>query len=434
MAQKKKKKKKQPQQSYRNNLESNTSLEKAYATIRKIFQAYKLDPDLLDSFSKQQRRYLCFLKADSPRFKVEEGNSVPRRLLDFASESTHRFMRTNYFGDESIGLTYLELATYGIAFSTVILAEQDNPIYSAEQREALDKIADCFSDGRVKRDLVIVGAHIRKTMMMLSKINFRIYGYDWRIGPNDEGLLKSMVYMSSEEPKFIHFTYKEKERIAFCVRAGRVINEPPYDAKLDRWFIFQKDEAPPVYLDIYIQSHALQRCKERIDIFPAHKRNFYIMEPLLYMHRVAKSPTGRAMLECYTQEGNTIIRFGYFPFVIQNKKLIVLTFLPLTSPDTHEGAYLRKHLGLQLDDVKFLGMDKLSFYLTVDFDQIPMLRKALVETYIWKLIQYAAKNPSLDFTIDQKKTQMVKKFFENKIENEKETVYPEKEEEEEEDR
>jgi hypothetical protein len=437
MAQKKKKKKKkqQPQQPsrYRGNLESKTSFDKAYTAIRKVLQAYGFDPDLLNTFSKQQRRFFCFLKAEPPRFKVEEGSQVPRRLLDFASETAHRFMRTHYFGDESIGLTYLELATYGMAFMAIVISDLDNTAYSPEQLKILNLIADCFEDNRIERDLTEVATHIRKTMMMLSKVNFRIYGYTWKIAaPSDDGYLRSMVYMSSEEPKLIRFTYNGKERIAFRVRAGRVIDEPPHDAIIDRWFVYQKEMHPVVYLDIYIQSHALQRSKERMDIFPAHKRNFYIMEPLLYMHRVAKSPTGRPMLECYTQEGskNKIVRFGYFPFIVRDNKLIVMTFLPLTSPDTTEGDYLQKNLGLQIEDTKFLGMDKLSFFLTVDFDQIPILKKALVITNIWNFIQYAKKDPDMNFSIDQKKTQMVKKFFEQKIdnENEPETFYSDIEE------
>lgn len=425
MAQKKKKKKKQVQPMNRDNLSSKTSFDKAHAVIRKVLQAYGFDPDLLNAFTKQQRRFLCFLEADPPRFKVEEGSTVPRRLLDFASESAHRFMRTHYFGDESIGLTYLELATYGNAFAVTVLSLYEDQAYPPEQMEIINKLASCFEKGRVGKDLAAVGTHIRKTMLMLSKINFRIYGFTWLIRSDfATDSLKSTVYMSSEEPKVIRFTYNEKERIAFRVRAGRVIHEPPHDAKIDRWFILHKEEMP-VYLGIYIQSHALQRCKERMDIFPAHRRNCHIMEPLLYMHRVAKTPSGRPMLECYTEVDNTIVRFGYFPFIIQNKKLIVLTFLPLTAPDTMEGDYLRKHLGLETEDMKYLGMDKLSFFLAVDFEQIPLLKKALIKTNIWKLIQYATKDPDLNFSIDQKRTQMVKKFFEQKSEIEEEIIYSE---------
>jgi hypothetical protein len=412
------KKKKQPKQARRDSM-SKTAVDHVYAVIRKILHAYGFDPDLLHSLSKQQRRFLCYMRADPPRFKVEEGHRVPGRLVNFVSESTHRFMRTHYFGDESIGLTYLELATYGMAFSLIVMGARGLSIFRPEQLEIFDRLAGCFKDNRVAKDLTAVSTHIRKSVMMISKVNFRIYGYNWKIESQyDKDCTRSTVFLSSEDPKTIRFSYKDKERTAFRVRAGRTISEPPRDATIDRWFIFHKEEKPYVYLDIFIQSHALQRAKERMDIFPAHQRNYYIMEPLLYMHRVINAPSGRPMLECYTGNEENIVRFGYFPFVIQKRRLIVLTLLPLVSPETWEGQYLNKHLGLQMEDTKFLEMDKLSFFLTVDFEQIPVLKEALVHTGIWNLVQYAANHPDINFPIDQKRTLMVKKFFERKVEYE----------------
>jgi hypothetical protein len=413
-----KKKKKQPQQVRRDPM-SKTSVDHTYGIIRKILRAYGFDPDIFAPFSKQQRRLLCYLHAEPPRFKVEEGHRVPGRLVNFVAESTHRFMRNNCFGDESIGLTYLELATYGMAFSTIVTGAHELTVFRSEYLVIFDRLAECFKDNRVLSDLRPIATHIRKTVMMISKVNFRIYGYNWKIESHEgKGNITSTVFLSSEEPKSIRFSYKGKERTAFRVRAGRVISTPAYDATLDRWFIFHKEEKPYVYLDIFIQSHALQRVKERIDIFPAHQKNHYAMEPLLYMQRVAFTPSGRPMLECYTQHGDHIVRFGYFPFVIQKRRLIVLTFLPLVSPEVWEGYFLCQQLGLQMEDTKFLQMDKLSFFLTVDFEQIPVLKKALERTDIWNLVQYAANNPDMQFQINPQKTLMVKKFFERKAEYE----------------
>jgi hypothetical protein len=423
MAQRRKKK---PAAAHRDEM-SKTAIEHTYATMCKVLQAYGLDPNLLRSFSKQQRRVLCYLKADPPRFKVAEGQRVPGRLVDFVSESTHRFMRTHYFGDERIGLTYLELATYGMALYVIAATAHDMPVFQGEPLKTLNFLADFFKNDRIYNDLRAIGTHIRKTTMMISKVNFRIYGYTWKINflnPGQKDCLRSVVYLSSEEPKLVHFTYNHKERIAFRVRAGRVISEPPHDATIDRWFITHEDDDPPVYLGIYIQSHALQRAKERMDIFPAHKRNYYVMEPLLYMHRVAYDTAGRPMLECYTKDGETIVRLGYFPFVIQKNKLFVLSFLPLISSHTWEGRHMQRQLGLQRDDLTFLGMDRLSFFLTVDFEQIPLLKEALIATKLWPLVTCAAKNPDMNLPIDQKKTQMIKKFFEQKAEYEKTEEQP----------
>jgi hypothetical protein len=418
-----KKRKKQPQQVRRDTM-SKTAIDHTYVVIRKILKAYGYDPDLLSSLSKQQRRLLCYLKAEPLRVKVEEGHRVPGRLVDFVSETTHRFMRNNYFGDRSIGLTFLELATYGMSFATVVMSARDLSIFRPDQLEIFDRLAETFTDNRVNEDLSPISTHIRKTVMMISKVNFRIYGHNWKIETlYNRDSIRSTVLLSSEEPKSIRFSYNEKERTAFRVRAGRNISTPAHDATIDRWFIFHKEENPYVYLDIYIQSHALQRAKERIDIFPAHQKNYYVMEPLLYMHRVSYTPTGRPMLECYTKnKDGHVVRLGYFPFVIQDRKLIVLTFLPLVSAEAWEGHFIRKQLGLHMEDTKFLEMDKLSFYLTVDFEQIPVLKQVLVQTGIWNLVRYAADNPDMHFKLDQKRTQMVKKFFDQKAEHERRTL------------
>jgi hypothetical protein len=417
MAQNKKKRKKPPQRAPIK-YDSKAYNDRAYAAIRKVLQVYGFDPGLLDAFTKQQRRFLVYVMSEPLHFKVEEGHYVPRQLVNFVAESTQRFLRTHYFGDESIGLTYLELATFGMAFHVAVLAEHINRFFLPKQLKIIDDLAACFENERIRNDLAEVGTHIRKLMMMISKVNFRLYGFDWKIWIQYEGkreCIKSEVCLSSENPKAISFTYKQKDRRAFSVRAGRIIATPTTDAQIDRWFVTFDDSEPAVYLNIYIQSHALQRVKERLDIFPAHVRNYYVMEPLLYMHRVTDTQARSPMLECYTSFGSTIVRFGYYPFIIQNDTLIVLTFLPLVSSKTPEGKQLNKLLGLQRADTMFLGMDKLSFFCTVDFEQIPVLKQAMVDTGIWNLIEYAAQHPDVNCTIDQKKTQMVKKFFEKKI-------------------
>jgi hypothetical protein len=97
----------------------------------------------------------------------------------------------------------------------------------------------------------------------------------------------------------------------------------------------------------------------------------------------------------------------------------VLTLLPLFSPGTIEEYRLQERFAVQKEDIKFLGMDKLSFFLTVDFEQIPVLKDLFMDIGIWNLILFARNLPQTDFPVDQKKTQMVKSFFEQKIKAEK---------------
>jgi hypothetical protein len=114
------------------------------------------------------------------------------------------------------------------------------------------------------------------------------------------------------------------------------------------------------------------------------------------------------MFECYHDN----VLFGYYPFIIQGKKLFVLSFLPIISPDTPKGMFLAKRLNLQKEDMSYLGMDKLGFFFTVNFAQIPVLNEALHDAELGPLLNYASED-LLPFERDAKKTLRVKHFFEN---------------------
>jgi hypothetical protein len=422
MAQKRKKKKTQSSHQLMSAkyLFAKASYEKARAVTGKVLRAYGFAPDLFDSFPRMQRIYMFYARVEPLRFMAKEGHTIPRRLINFVAESTRHFMRTHYFGDESIGLTLFELFTYGMSLACLLEVADTSGLFQPEQLKVIATVAKTINQKRVFRDMRDVVTHIRKMILMISKVNFRIYGYNWVLKPAGKSSpdIHATIFMSSEEPVSIRFRHKQKERTAFRVRAGQIITEPPMNATVDRWFIFHRGESQPAYLDIYIQSHALRHIKERIDIFPAHKRNYYVMGPLLYAHSLGVGPSRRPMLACYFKDGNRFVYLGYYPFTIRKNKLIVTTFLPLASPETPTGANLQSLLGLQAEDVTLLGMDRLSFYLTVDFEQIPVLKDALIATEIWNVVQYAIDNPEIHFTIDRKKTQMVKEFFEHKLPSE----------------
>jgi hypothetical protein len=426
MAQKKKKKRpSQHQHNSRKYLLSKASYDHARAITGKVLRAYGFAPNLFDSFPRIQRIHLFYPRVEPLRIKVEEGQRIPRQLVTFVSESANHFLRTYYFGDKSIGLSFLELSTYGMSLACVLEVAETSGLFRPSQHELIASVAKKINQKRVVKDLLAVTSYIRTMMLMISKVNLRIYGYNWKIQVAGESStdIRSTVYLSSEAPVSIRFTHEKKEQTAFRVRAGRLISKPAHNATIDRRFLFGREEPPAVHLSIYIRPYALRRAGAWIDIFRAHRRNYYLMESLLYMQRVENSLSERPMLVCYFKEKHRIVYLGYYSFIIRGDNLIILDFLPLTFINSSAGVVLSTSLGLQAEDIAFLGMDKLSFFLTVDFDQIPVLKKALTITNIWSLVRYAANNQELkeEFSIDEKKTQMVKQFFENRIPPETDT-------------
>jgi hypothetical protein len=386
-------------------------IDKAYTAIKKILRAYGLDPDIFDRFSKSQRNTFILCETQSPKFSVAEGYHVPHQLVALLNRSTHHFLRNNYYGDRSINLSYLELATFGVTLYCQILAVQNNNGFPPEQMKLVNDIAEKFAELPIYNALEDIGGHLRKSVQMISKVNFRIYGYRWDItSAAGDVCIKSAVSIYSEECESIHFPYKNNYHKAFRVKAGQVNSEPSHGATINQWFVFGKELDKVEYLDIYIQSHALQRVKERVDIFPAHRRNFYAMDPLLYMHKVVFGANRRAMFECYYDD----VLFGYYPFVVQGNKIFVLSFLPIASPGTPKGMLLAKHLNIQKEDVNYLGMDKLSFFFTVDFTQIPILHETLLKVGLAPLLNYVSED-ILPFERDAKKTLRIKHFFEKAL-------------------
>jgi hypothetical protein len=115
------------------------------------------------------------------------------------------------------------------------------------------------------------------------------------------------------------------------------------------------------------------------------------------------------MIKALNISGNTV---GYFPYVVLDNALLLLSFLPLSSPITPEGAMLNKILGIQLEDSKYIGLDKLSFYTQTDFETIPKLKLALEKAGMWHLTEIETIEKS-----DRKEDVILKKFFERSLFN-----------------
>ena len=123
-------------------------------------------------------------------------------------------------------------------------------------------------------------------------------------------------------------------------------------------------------LQVYIQSHAVDRIKERLGEYFSHFMYVDILSSLLFKEITPADNGG------YLFAYNTLnIKVGYLKVSIVGDKLIIRTFLFLTNNGTPEGKKLETILGLQKEDKKYLGIDKLSTFLDSDFEQNEKLKK-----------------------------------------------------------
>jgi hypothetical protein len=120
-------------------------------------------------------------------------------------------------------------------------------------------------------------------------------------------------------------------------------------------------QAPGNMLDVYIQSHALNRLAERLDGVEPGVLHFNIYNSLNDL-KVRKSRKGVFMIE-YGIFGK---KAGYFLGEVVDGKIVLKTFLFLTNTGTPEADKLKAATGLMKEDIIYLAIDKLSTFIYSD--------------------------------------------------------------------
>ncbi|MDR2423735.1 MAG: hypothetical protein LBD59_03310 [Prevotellaceae bacterium] len=396
---------------------SKTQFERGCSIAHKMFRLLGLDPAVFDGFTKKQKLFLLNNESQPPLIDVEPGCFVPRQYLNRIRTEMYACMQTEYV-DEETKFTLIELITYGIPMLLMleIGIEKNMFVDSCLLNQGFADFCNGSKEDRITlrpRWLVDLYSCLDFQMSLYSQMNFRIYGYNVSfdiIKPQIRtgfGTMRIQIKINSIESESIYFNHNGVSRKAFRVMAGDNFESEAAPIFIWRSKLFPENTVKDRPYFMYIQSHVLQRFKERMDIFETTNRNHLLYRSIIIRQNIVQSSDGQPMLVC-SIGGNTL---GYFPFIIQGDKLFILSFLPFVSAICPEGAKLHQLLGLHKEDIKHLGMDKMSFYVLIDFEQIPMLRDALQESGIWKTKIMLDESCIESDGFDQVKTSFVKNFF-----------------------
>ncbi|MDR3260989.1 MAG: hypothetical protein LBT78_04055 [Tannerella sp.] len=382
------------------------------ATARKFFRAIGEEPELFDAFTKRQKQEFFRIGMMPPRISPAPGHSVPRQYIRFIQNDLIHFLRVEYF-DEPLGLTWMEMVTCGQTLMLTFQTETFLQTLPEKQRAIIDKLNATINE----RNLLIgvfnhIVSHLRIQLMLLSQPNFRIYGMQTDVKPIMSGKnVVQCVLITSHESQSLKFNYRNRGRTGYRLASGKCMDTEYVGATIALSKIYPSVTNDKM-LNIYVQSHALRRFKERIDtLFPIMRNNILVLS-LMFVQQVVTGVSGLKLIACIMPPNEQVV--GYFTFTIDGDNLLVLTLLPLLSQDVPEGRILCKHLNLSKEDQQYLGMDKLSFFYDVDLEQVSVLKKILIDElglgYIRGLYNsYRAESGNKSF--DEKKTLFVKNFF-----------------------
>jgi hypothetical protein len=396
--------------------------EQCCAVAKKMMKHFGFDPNLIEIFTKKQKQALFSLCFDTPIVKPYKVNTVPRQHVKSVHAETFKYMRTNFYGQPEEQLSYMDVFIYGASFMVNMqnLYKNAGFLPGTPQEELARQINDKYEKDNTV-DPIVDGMlnNVWYLTRGLSKVNFRFYGFLHKLEqvPSADGrgmLVKIVIRLTAKDSESKKFTYNGVERKAFRLLVPDGERYGSYYATIKRNKIFSNAKDDELF-NLYIQSHVLHRYKERVDLFGPELQNLFLQ--YAFTRGVDIVHQGNKILFTSLIEDDK--KIGYFTCFIQDDDIVINTFLPLTSDITPEGKKLHDILSLGKEDIVYLGMDKLSFLTSVDFEQVPALKHALIESGIWEtkvlLDEMLSRDNDLsDKKPDEKKTSFLKDFFDKR--------------------
>ncbi len=148
-------------------------------------------------------------------------------------------------------------------------------------------------------------------------------------------------------------------------------------------------------LDVFIQSHALTRLKERLDLLDQEAINYALWENT---HTISQFVSYHGYLLLPFKVFG--VKIGYLVANVAEDKLLFRTFLFITHNSSPEGVRLRKLTGLGKEDITYWKIDRLSTFVKLKEEKYPGLIELFCKAGLGKLMELKNK----EFNIDSMQT------------------------------
>jgi hypothetical protein len=354
----------------RRRIEHNTHL-KELAAIKKFrLSTYRIlhamgIPDIFKMIHEFDVRFYYFSRFGTVRLIPEKGIKVPCRILTSMRGLLSYYLKVTRikYGGGHFSLEDFMTAGHALAYFEESLKQSEYEI-SRKAHSHLTKVSEyvfSFDSDAFKKLLHIITI----IEVSFSRINGSMYYLTNTIYSN---IRKKEFKARISESYEIHQVKAVKKDIVIdgiprpAYRAGWPRNENGID-----WFTICKkdlgidgvDADKP--MDVYIQSHALIRLRERIDTVD-HAGLHLTLATSLYQMEISNLPNGKSLLAYYHHDH----KLGYFLLDVIDSVVVVRTFLFITNSGTPEGDRLDKELNVGKLEKQYVGIDKLSSFVTSD--------------------------------------------------------------------
>ena len=329
-----------------------------------------------DTLTKRELERIYFRRGIPFKIIMAPGDTIPEENFKEIKHYVINAIKMELYPltEKGDSLSLFELFTVGL--SVIIYLEQleeDDYKNAGEVKKLQNKFKSMESiiDGagfRLLMNLMVTG-------FMESDLTSRFYwlDYDPSIFKTARTGIKNTIVVHSTVPEKISVALEgDKYRPAFKIYC--IYSRGTQYIRVKRSLLGLKDYGADSEIDLYIQMHAVQRLKERLDCLDIVGINICLYFSLKES-KIINAGKNDYLIEFRIDS----IVVGYLVAHIQEEKLIIRTFLFVTQSGTPEGEKLKELYGLGRLDVSYLELDKLSTYIYTDLCTNPGVSKIFRE-------------------------------------------------------
>lgn len=317
-----------------------------------------------------------------------EGYCITGEILNDCQRFLVIWMQNQFFtiqpNDVRISL-YDFYSVAGTIWASQIYLGKDDRAEVVKLKNSLKEFVDHMTEFNDKANEILTG-FLRTYCFMKSDIRKTLYWVNYKLEMDKNKCRgpENILYLYSRSVENI------KMKIDGIVRPVKPVcwalyNTPPSPMSIEKFFFTLRKEDTGKQINVYIQSHAVNRLSERIDCINTGLLQYY-------MYSSIKNP--KIFYFC----NNLLIEFqmfnskaGYFRADLFDDKIIIRTFLFITNNGTPECYKLQKNTGLKKLDIKYLEIERLSTFMSSDVGNNEEVRRILEESDCGCLVELYEK-------------------------------------------
>jgi hypothetical protein len=344
-----------------------------FKTLKKIAVASGAE-EVLDRLPQKEYEIIWLIRFGA--FRVEKSDNeenLSKKDLNIIKDFVIKHMKalSLKFIDVKQGISLYDYYKSGLTLKHYIRTLDDIKFSGAKE---FKKAFQPFMDSVNEKD------EPRKKMFTLAlKLSWLSSNYEkgythitYDLVNNKSGLDYDRLLIDTSPPVLTYYNINNKERPAF--KAGYVWEDGElYWHKIKASDVGYKGLMHKLELEIFIQTHALNRLYMRLDGINPHFINEHMNLSLLLNHII-------------NYKGNILIQFkifgckaGWFVSEIIDGTLLIKSFLFLTNDGTPEGDKLKETAGLSKVGKQYFHIDTLNNFVNSDIEENTILKKLFLK-------------------------------------------------------